>query len=333
MKGTSLKVAVRRALESLSLPARGQTVLAALSGGADSVALLDALVSLSREGGFVVEAAHLDHGLRPDSAADAAFCGALSAGLGVRLVSDRVDVAARARQQRHGIEAAARAARYEFLRRVKDEIGAVAIAVAHTRDDQAETFLMRLLRGSGSVGLAAMRVSSGDLIRPLLAVSRHEVLKHLAARGLPHREDESNRDLRYTRNRVRHELIPYLERHFNPRVRASLARAAGLVAAESDLLSTRPGAGLEEQDGALPLGALRSLPLAERRIAVRRSIAGAGGLRGVAEIHLERILRLAARPDAKGHRVDLPGRREAIFGSGGLRIRPAQNESRCEANA
>jgi tRNA(Ile)-lysidine synthase len=332
VKGTSLKAAVRRALERFSLPARGQTVLAALSGGADSVALLDALVSLSREAGFVVEAAHLDHGLRPGSAEDAAFCGALSAELGVRLVSGCADVAARARQDRQGVEAAARAARYEFLRRVKGEIGAVAIAVAHTRDDQAETFLMRLLRGSGSVGLAAMRASSGDVIRPLLAVSRHEVLRHLAARGLPHREDESNRDLRYTRNRVRHELIPYLEHAFNPRVRAALARAAELVAAESDLMATRPG-GLDEQQGALPLPALSGLPLAQRRIAVRRSIAGAGGLRGVAEIHLERILRLAARPDAKGHRVDLPGHREAIFEPGGLRIRPAQKESRREANA
>ena len=333
MKGTSLKAAVRRALEGLSLPAPGETLVAALSGGADSVALLDALAWLARETGFVVVAAHLDHGLRHDSAEDATSCEALSARLGVRLVSARSDVAARARRERQGIEAAARGARYEFLRRVKDEIGAVAIAVAHTRDDQAETFLMRLLRGSGSVGLGAMRASAGDVIRPLLSVSREEVLKHLDARDLPHREDESNRDLRYTRNRVRHELIPYLERHFNPRVRAALARTAALVAAESDLISSRSGVSLDEVDGVLPLVALRRLPLAERRVAVRRSIEGAGGLRGVAAIHMERILRLASRPDARGHRVDLPGRRQAVFGPGGLRIGPAQAETRRGTNA
>jgi tRNA(Ile)-lysidine synthase len=151
------------------------------------VALLDALAWLSREHGFVVVAAHLDHGLRPDSAEDAAFCEALSAQLGVRCVAERADVAARARRERQGIEAAARAARYEFLRRVKDEVGAIAIAVAHTRDDQAETFLIRLLRGAARPGSPACG-SRAATCCARCSRSRARGLAHLAERGLAWRE-------------------------------------------------------------------------------------------------------------------------------------------------
>src|SRR5262249_48035243 len=111
--------------------------------------------------------------------------------------------------------------------------GAVAIAVAHTRDDQAETLLLRLLRGAGTSGLAGMRPRSGDLLRPLLGVSRKEVLAYLGERGLSWREDPTNADTALTRNRVRHELLPYLAERFNPRVREALARTADLLAEEA----------------------------------------------------------------------------------------------------
>jgi tRNA(Ile)-lysidine synthase len=238
VRRTALQSGVAQALRSLGHPSAGQRVVVGLSGGADSVALLDVMAALARHRGFTVVAAHLDHALRPDSADDAAFCRDLCAALGVPFRTERKDVAARRRAEGGGLEEAARGERHAFLRRVKDEEGATWIALAHTRDDQAETVLLRLLRGAGGLGLSAMRPRAGDLLRPMLAWSRRDVLDHLAARALAWREDPSNADVSIARNRVRHELIPYLERHFNPAVREALARSAALLAEESDLLAS-----------------------------------------------------------------------------------------------
>jgi len=333
MKLTRLNTAVRRALAGLDLPGSGQTLLCALSGGPDSVALADALATLATRQGFTLLAAHLDHGLRPESAADATFCAELCERLGVRLVSGCADVRARARSERISIEEAARAERYAFLRRVKDAERAVAIAVAHTEDDQAETFLMRLVRGSGGAGLAAMRIHSGDLIRPLLGVSRDDVLAHLHARGLPWREDETNRDLAFARNRVRHELIPYLERHFNPRVRRALSRTAGLLGGEQKLLEPLAPPPPLEADGSVRLSVseLRDAPDALSRMRIRRAVEATGGLRGVSEVHVRGILRLARRPGGSGRSLVLPGRRAAFVSFDWLRIGPRLRVEPCYA--
>src|SRR6267378_1994027 len=152
------------------------------------------------------------------------FCRELCRRLGVSLREGSADVAGRAQRDGGGIEEAAREERYSFLRGVKENEEATAIAVAHTRDDQAETLLLRLLRGAGRRGLAAMRERSGDLWRPLLAASRDEVLAHLRARELPSREDPSNADPSFLRNRVRSELLPYLKSRLNPSARETLAR-------------------------------------------------------------------------------------------------------------
>ena len=230
MRLPSLVAAVDRALQAAGLSLHGRTIVVGLSGGADSVALVDALASLRRRRGFRLVAAHLDHGLRPGSRDDAAFCAAFCPTLDVPLRTATADVRARAARERGGLEQAARRERYAFLRAVREEEGAAAIAVAHTRDDQAETLLLRLLRGAGATGLAGMRPRAGDILRPLLDVSRADVLDHLRERGLAWREDPSNADPAHRRNRVRHELLPYLEARFNPEIRAALARTASLLA-------------------------------------------------------------------------------------------------------
>ncbi len=326
MRMTSLQAAVRRSLREFGVPGPGETVVVALSGGPDSVALLDALNSAAPRMAFHVVAAHLDHALRPTSPADAAFCRNLCERLGVSVHMGTADVRGRARRERAGLEDAARAERYSFLRKVAWQTGATAIALGHTRDDQAETLLLRLLRGAGSAGLAAMRPSRGDLIRPLLSVSRAEVLGHLAARGLEWRDDASNADLSILRNRVRHELVPYLEARVNPAARRTLARAASLLADEADyfarearrLLPTvsRPvAAGLVLDRGAL--GALA--PVLARHV-LRGALREAGGLEGVSSLHVERLRQLAARPDAAERRLPLPGGREAVSRAGQLTI-------------
>jgi tRNA(Ile)-lysidine synthase len=316
---TTLQTAVAAALTRSGGLSAGHTVVAALSGGADSVALLDALARLAPERGWRVVAAHLDHGLRPDSAADAAFCRRLCRQLGVPLRAGRADVRARARREGGGLEEAARLERYAFLRRVKEAEGAAAIAVAHTLDDQAETFLLRLMRGSGRAGLACMRPRAGDLLRPLLGVSRSEVVAHLHERGLAWREDPTNTDTALLRNRVRAELLPYLEQRFNPAVRDALARSARVLADEADVLEglaaeLRARATRSTADGvALSRSVLCEAPPALARLALRQALAEAGGLRGVTAVHLERLMHLILSPAPSGRRLPLPGGREAVF--------------------
>jgi len=331
MRMPLLVAAVDRALLAAGRPARGETLLVALSGGADSVALTDALAALRRRRGFELVAAHLDHGLRNNSADDAAFCHELCASLGVPLRAGTARVRERAKSEKGGLEQAARRERYSFLRRVKDDEGAVAIAVAHTQDDQAETLLLRLLRGAGPSGLAGMRLASGDLLRPLLSVSRHDVLAYLAERGLGWREDETNADLAYTRNRVRNELLPYLEERFNPRVRAALARTAGLIAEEASYMgdvAERAMAQATLRDGealVLDRHALARSPVAVARATLRLALLETGGLTGVEAGHVERLLRLTRTHAPSGRRIPLPGGREVRFTHHTLRLERRAN--------
>jgi len=334
VRRTALEVAVRRSLRDLGLSPAGSGIVVALSGGSDSVALLDALAWLAPSQGLRLVAAHLDHGLRPDSGEDAAFCGSLCQRLGVPFQSARADVRGRAERDGSGLEDAARVERYAFLRSVKRAAGAEVIAVAHTRDDQAETFLLRLLRGAGSVGLGAMRRRAEDLVRPLLEVSHREVLAHLNAKGLSWREDPTNADTALLRNRVRHQLIPYLEAGFNPAIRETLARTAHLLAAEAEALQPAVealwscAAGKRAETVTLSLAAVRTAHRATARGLVRLALAKTGGLKGVQNVHIERIVDLALSPAPSGRRLPLPGGREAVFRFGEVVIGPRQEASR-----
>jgi tRNA(Ile)-lysidine synthase len=314
-----LVAAVDQALQRAGPPARGDTIVVGLSGGADSTALVDALASLRRRRGFRVVAAHLDHCLREGSADDAAFCHSLCESLGVLLRGGTARVRERADREKGGLEQAARRERYSFLRRVRDDEGAALVAVAHTLDDQAETLLLRLVRGAGATGLGGMRPRSGDLVRPLLQVTRAQVLEHLRGRGLPWREDPSNADPAHRRNRVRHELLPYLEQRFNPRVREALARTAGLLADEASYMQAQAAAlsaAIARREGAvlvLDRRALAHAPVALARAALRQALRDAGGLRGLGQGHVERLLRLALSPAPSGRTLPLPGGREVRF--------------------
>jgi tRNA(Ile)-lysidine synthase len=328
VRRTALTLAVDQALAAAGRPRAGQTVVVGLSGGADSVALLDVMTQLAARRGFGVVAAHLDHGLRASSAADAAFCRELCDRLGVALETGRADVKARARRDKGGTEEAARLERYAFLREVAQTHGACAIAVAHTVDDQAETFLLRLLRGAGSAGLGAMRPVNGDILRPMLEATRRDVIAHLQARGLVHREDESNADLSFLRNRTRQELLPYLEQRFNPKVRRALARAASVLAEEASVLAEEGAALLDAagdgtRDGESVIvdrTAIASVTRALGRAAIRAALEQTGGLRGVGLEHVDRILALAGGPSGK--RIPLPGGREAVVEFHHMRIGP-----------
>lgn len=211
-----------------------ETVVVAVSGGADSIALLRALAALrSEDAGGQLVVAHLNHGLRgAESDRDAGFVVQTACELGLRAIATKHDVGLAAQDRGDGVEEAAREMRYRFLIETARSVGARYIATAHTLDDQAETLLQRIVRGTGLAGLAGIpRVRGVDgatigLIRPMLMVRRSEVLEYLAQLGQTFREDSSNTDRAYTRNRVRHDLLPQLARDYNPKVVEALARLA-----------------------------------------------------------------------------------------------------------
>ncbi|HVT29451.1 MAG TPA: tRNA lysidine(34) synthetase TilS [Lacipirellulaceae bacterium] len=206
----------------------------AISGGPDSVALLRSMLALKEAfgGRGELHAAHLHHGMRGREADDdAAWVGALCERFKLPLQVKSVDVAKIAAEQGDGWEAAARAARYEFLRQAAERVGARFVATAHTADDQAETVLHRVLRGTGIDGLAGMprcRALSPSvvIVRPLLNVRRIEVLAYLAAIGQDFRTDATNMEVQWTRNRLRKELLPQLRERYNPQVDAALVNLA-----------------------------------------------------------------------------------------------------------
>ncbi|HLO27251.1 MAG TPA: tRNA lysidine(34) synthetase TilS [Geobacteraceae bacterium] len=232
-----MKTKVAKAIAEHSLFNAGDTVVVAVSGGADSVALLDMLASLE-ELRLKLVAAHLNHSLRGDeSDGDESFVRKLASDYGLPAEIARVDVKGLSRRKRLSLEEAGRVARYEFFLDIARSYGAHSIALAHHADDQAETVLMRLLRGAGGTGLCAISPKSGaTLVRPLLAVTRTEIETYLAQRNLPYRTDSTNRDTEFLRNRVRMELIPYLET-YNPAVRDRLVATAEALARDEEVLT------------------------------------------------------------------------------------------------
>ncbi len=335
---------VLRTVRRHSLVARGGRVLVALSGGPDSVALLDVLRTLASAGELTVAAvAHFNHQLRGAEAdEDEAFCRSMAAALDLAFEAGRGDVRAMAREQRRSVEDAARVARYAFLEQAADRAGADVIAVGHTRDDQAETVLLRLLRGSGSRGLAGILPRSGRVVRPLLDVSRSELRQYVRDRGLTFRTDPTNDDVSIPRNRVRHELLPYLAREFSPGVVDVLARAAAIAREDDECLQAEAIAGaasvvLSDETGTggveLDSAALMSLHPAIAARVVQLVLRRQNGGRFIGFDQVERFLDFA-RDGRPGSMLSLPGLRA---GRRGGRIvlgpEPAREKNGAEANS
>lgn len=310
-----MKTALERKLQASSrelVETWAQPVVVGVSGGADSIALADAL---ARSHQTQLTIAHLNHLLRlEESDADAEFVEGFANNRGLRFVCERIDVAGTAADQGRNLEAVAREVRYDFLTRAARTVGAGIVCTAHTRDDQIETILMRIIRGTGPEGLrgihARRELDEGlALIRPLLEVSRSEVIEHCQHRGLRFRSDSSNGDLDLMRNRVRLELLPQL-RSFNPRLDEAVLRMAGLVGEDDERLSLEADALLRESmgdDDSLKLGLIGGSHVSIRRRVLRiwlREVRG--DLRRIDGVHLAAIERLL-REGEKGKRVELPG--------------------------
>lgn len=301
---------VQTYLRTHALVRPGDRVGIAVSGGADSVALLRALLELRSELGIVLSVVHLHHGIRRAEAdADAQFVADLANSFDLPLHLERANVPAHSEKEKLSLETSARELRYAFFKRLLEADACDKIATAHTLDDQAETVLLRILRGTGTRGLAAippLRDASPQLaariIRPLLATRRAQIETYLHSLHQPWREDATNQDPRHLRNRIRHQLLPQLERDYNPALRQSLVNLAEIARAEehywNDELS-RLAPLLTQHDDALLLDRPRllALPLAlQRRLLV--DLADWLDL----PIHfddVEQILRLAAHPGSE----------------------------------
>ena len=314
---TGLITKIRNCCRAHRMFEPGDTVAAAVSGGPDSVAMLHGLLELKDELGISLAVAHLDHGFRDESASEAEFVGKMAESLGLPFYTEK----ARLKERLEGLpvnrQAKAREARYEFLERAAIALKAGKIAIAHTTDDQAETVIMRLIRGSGTQGLAAIPPIRGKIVRPLLYASREEILGYLSEKKIGSVSDPSNLKKIYVRNRIRLELMPTLK-SYNPRIMEALSKMAELLRADEEFLDSCAQEAVErlarrgnDQPGngyiALDLDGFRKLSDAIKRRVVRLLVEEIkGDTLGLSYEHVMKALNETAEgPTGRG--TDFPG--------------------------
>jgi tRNA(Ile)-lysidine synthase len=314
IKFHSLEIKVRRTLRKYGMLSGGEHVLVAVSGGADSTALLLCLHRIAAELRLRLTAAHLNHRIRgAEGDEDESFVRQMSVGLGIPYISETLEIKQEAIATKRNLEELARIKRYDFLARTAKQVGAQKIAAGHNLNDQAETVLFRFLRGSGIEGLAAIHpIVEGTLIRPLIECSRVLILDYLKCRGAQFREDFTNNDLRHTRNRIRRELIPCLEKYYNPQIIKTLAREA-LLSREAwsyieaqgiesfEKIKCSPNNSIE-----LKITDLLTLHPAMQKQVLRQGLKEClGSLRGISSIHIDDLLALC-KSERSGTRLNLP---------------------------
>jgi tRNA(Ile)-lysidine synthase len=304
----SLLQQVQQTIQDYQMVTRGHTLLIAVSGGPDSMVLLHTLWHLREPLALKLCVAHLNHQMRPSAAEDAQFVETTAHHLGIQCICKTLDVPTYQRQHKLSPEDAARQVRYAFLRTTAAQLGADRIAVGHTADDQAETVLLHLLRGSGLRGLCGMPPMRVPIIRPLIRVLRRDVLEYLRTHRLPCREDPTNDQRRYTRNRIRLDLLPTLQRCYNPRLVQALCTTAQILADDEAALQAMsrqhfdsarlPSASAQIQ---LKIGELTRLPPTLQRRVLREALNEVmGNLQGVTSTHIA-AMRTLLRPGV-GHK-------------------------------
>ncbi len=324
---------VLRYIRRCGLTKPGDRVLMAVSGGADSVALLRVMLELRSELGVVVAVAHFNHGLRSENSdVDEHFVADLAKRHELQFLVERGQVADYATAERMGLESAGRELRYQWLARVAGEHRFDAVATAHTADDQAETVLMKFLRGAGSRGLAGIypEIFRGDekkihFVRPLLSTTRAEVESYLESLDQGWREDESNLDRRFLRNRVRHELLPLLEREYNSNIRQRLNERAEISRAEEAYWEEVVNEALKKVragESQLSLGEFGELAVAVQGRVLKRLLEE----HKIAcdSQHIEAVRRSAL---GEVSRVELPGEWVACREADWLRLQHRRNET------
>jgi tRNA(Ile)-lysidine synthase len=306
---------IRQTIHDHQMFENGQILLIAVSGGPDSMALLHIFFQWRESFAIQLCVAHLNHQMRPGAAQDALFVEAAARDLGIPCLCDSIDVPAYQHQHKLSPEDAARRVRYAFLSQAAAKMAAHHIVLGHTADDQAETVLYHLFRGSGLRGLRGMPPVRQPVIRPLIRVQHRDLLAYLRRHRIPFREDPSNQHRRYTRNRLRLDLIPHLQASYNPRLVDTLNTTAELLAADEAVLqnlaqehfrAARMVATPTEVQ--LCMARILPLPLALQRRVLRYALAEVlGTLRGISHAHLAHILALL-QTQAGTKQLTLPGK-------------------------
>lgn len=302
------------------LPGKGGTILCAVSGGRDSMCLLHYLYEASKRYDFTVAAAHLNHLMRDTAMRDVNFVRSFCEVREIPFFAEAASVYEMAEQCHISVEEAGRRARYAFLYRTADTIGAEKIATAHHSNDQAETVLLNLVRGTGPEGLGGIPPVRGRLIRPLLQTSRQEIEAYLEENDIGHVEDETNEDLAFARNRLRRVIWPELEK-MNPAVRGNVARAAQIVRQENNFLNELAAAYLPPDGTEIGCDVLRGAPQVLRRRILRLLIDRLSvGKKDFGAVHMEALLRLCE----SGGTLNLPSGVLAQCSDGMLQLSAVQ---------
>jgi tRNA(Ile)-lysidine synthase len=293
---------------------QGDTIVVACSGGPDSLALLHILAAFRSEYNMSMVVAHVDHMLRGDeSAMEAAFVVDFCAKRSLICYHKAIDVPRFMKETGKSGEEAARIVRYQYLRQVAKEVGGGKIATGHHRDDQAETVLMNMLRGSGSTGIRGMQPMNGDIIRPLLSISRADIMAYCKMEQLEPKFDSSNFETNYLRNRIRIHLLPELEKQYNSAVKDSLCRTATIVGDEHDFIQHTakniwPEVVKEENHYLLLVAKqMKLVHIAVTREIIRLAIEKKqGSLRGISFYHVETLIEMLFHGRV-GSILQLPG--------------------------
>ena len=216
----------------------GDRVVLGVSGGPDSIAMFNILSKIRQKGllDFEIFVAHVNHGLRENAKLDEAFVEDFCKKMKVRCFVKQAHVAEIAKREKRGLEETGRKERYDFFDEIQQKVGANKIAIAHNQNDQAETILMNILRGTGTKGLIGIEKKNGKYIRPLLGIQRFEIEAYLKEENIEARQDESNNDNAFTRNKMRNVVLPYLEKEFNPSIVGALERLSELAKEQEEFL-------------------------------------------------------------------------------------------------
>jgi tRNA(Ile)-lysidine synthase len=312
----------------------GDRVGIAVSGGADSVALLRAMIDVRSELGLVLSTVHFNHKLRSEeSDHDEEFVGTLAHQFDLPFYPSESDTRLYSQEKELSIEAAARELRYAFFGKLIKDGNLDKVATAHTLDDQAETVLLRIFRGTGTSGLAGilprLKTAEGEIVRPLLSVHRAEILEYLNSLKQPWREDSTNSDATFTRNRIRHELMPLLEKNYNPEIKETLASLAEIAHAEGKYWAAETADAFVRcyRNGQVSVSELVKLPLALQRRIVRLAAVQRGATIDFA--HTERVTALLkVQPSREVRTLELPSGFRAILCDGQLSFATDQPQAK-----
>ena len=305
---------------------QGESLLLAVSGGADSMVLADGVLQLVNEGYCSAHVLHVEHGLRGEEAlADAELVRRFCEEKGLAFTCVHVDVNAYTQSNKLSIEEAARKLRYAALEAKAQELNVDFILTAHHSDDQAETVLLKLLRGAGTEGLSGMQVRSGKILRPLLHLTREHLENYCALQNINYCYDSSNDDLHYTRNKIRRELLPYLEKNFNPAIKKAVVQSAGILQEDDDCLNQMAQekfqaiANCTDEGVILNVRKWQEVPAALRKRILRQAYFLAGG-KELGYRHTEALDVLCLRKTS-GKYLQLPQKMQAFYQRGSLTIK------------